>query len=79
MPGSNREKIGDAPVYLRGEFQREGAIVPRRFPTIIAGDKQTPIGQRTTQSGRRELAEWITSHDNPLTVRVTIGPVRSRP
>jgi hypothetical protein len=75
VPGSNREKIGDAPVYLRGEFQREGAIVPRRFPTIIAGDKQTPIGQRTTQSGRRELSEWITSHDNPLTARVMVNRV----
>ncbi|HND52023.1 MAG TPA: DUF1553 domain-containing protein, partial [Pirellulaceae bacterium] len=73
VPGSNREKIGDAPVYLRGEYQREGAIVPRRFPVILAGEQQTPVSQRTTQSGRRELAEWLTSTDNPLTARVMVN------
>ena len=75
VPGSNRQKIGDAPVYLRGEYQREGAIVPRRFPTILAGEKQTPLGQRTKQSGRLELAEWIASADNPLTARVMVNRV----
>lgn len=70
VPGSNREQIGDAPVYLRGEYQHPGAIVPRRFPVIIAGDQQTPLGHRTITSGRRELAEWITSPDHPLTARV---------
>lgn len=75
VPGSNREKIGDAPVYLRGEYQREGAIVPRRFPVILAGEKQTPIGKRTQMSGRRELAEWIASADNPLTARVMVNRI----
>lgn len=75
VPGSNREKIGDCPVYVRGEYQREGAIVPRRFPTILAGDKQTPLGERTKQSGRLELAEWITSAANPLTARVMVNRV----
>jgi hypothetical protein len=75
VPGSNREKIGDAPIYLRGEYQREGAIVPRRFPTILAGESQTPLGERTAQSGRRELAEWIASADNPLTARVMVNRI----
>ena len=75
VPGSNREKIGDAPIYLRGEYQREGAIVPRQFPVILAGEKQTPIGERTTQSGRRELADWIASPENPLTARVMVNRV----
>lgn len=75
VPGSNREQIGDAPVYLRGEYQHPGSIVPRRFPTIVAGEQQTPIGDRTTQSGRRELAEWITSPDHPLTARVMVNRV----
>ena len=78
VPGSNREGIGDAPIYLRGEYQREGAIVPRRFPTILAGDKQTPIGELTEQSGRLELAKWITSPDNPLTARVEVNRIWQR-
>lgn len=73
VPGSNREKIGDAPIYLRGEYQRPGPIAPRRFPVILAGEKQTPLGARTRQSGCRELAEWIASPDNPLTARVIIN------
>jgi cytochrome c553 len=75
VPGSNRERIGDAPVYLRGEYQREGAIVPRRFPVVLAGDTQTPIGNQTKQSGRRELAEWIASAENPLTARVMVNRI----
>ena len=75
VPGSNRAKIGDAPIYLRGEYTREGEIVPRRFPTILAGDEQVPIRERTKQSGRRELAEWIASADNPLTARVMVNRI----
>lgn len=75
VPGSNREKIGDAPIYLRGEYTREGAIAPRRFPVILAGDKQIPLGERTRQSGRLELAEWIASAENPLPARVMVNRV----
>ena len=75
VPGSNREKIGDAPVYLRGEYQRPGPIAPRRFPVVLAGEKQAPLGTRTSQSGRRELAEWIVSADNPLTARVMVNRI----
>lgn len=67
VPGSNREKIADAPVLIRGDFRREGNIVPRRFPVILAGEKQARI---TTGSGRLELARWIANPDNPLTTRV---------
>ena len=75
VPGSSRQGIGDAPIYLRGEYQHPGPIVPRQFPTILAGDDQTPIGELTSQSGRRELAEWITSPDHPLTARVMVNRI----
>jgi cytochrome c553 len=67
VPGSNREKIADAPVLIRGDFRREGSIVPRRFPIILAGDQQSRIANG---SGRLELAKWIASPKNPLTSRV---------
>jgi hypothetical protein len=75
VPGSNRQKIGDAPVYLRGEYQREGPIVPRRFPTILAGERQKPLGEQTKESGRRELADWVASARNPLTARVMVNRI----
>ncbi|MGE3807794.1 MAG: DUF1553 domain-containing protein, partial [Gemmataceae bacterium] len=72
VPGSNREKIADAPVLIRGDFRREGKVIPRRFPVIIAGEEQNRIA---SGSGRLELARWIARADNPLTARVMANRV----
>jgi hypothetical protein len=72
VPGSNREKIADAPVLLRGDFRREGNSVPRRFPVLLAGEQQPRI---TRGSGRLELARWVASPENPLTARVMANRV----
>jgi cytochrome c553 len=61
------EKSQNLRVHLRGNHLTLGAEVPRRFPTILAGEKQPPIAKG---SGRLELAEWVASKDNPLTARV---------
>ena len=45
-----------------------GTEIPRRFPRILAGDRQVPVSE--TQSGRWELAHWLTRTDHPLTSRV---------
>lgn len=62
--------IGDMPIYIRGNPFSLGEKVPRRFPQILAGENQTPICDRTSQSGRLELAKWIANQANPLTARV---------
>lgn len=72
VPGSNREKVADAPVLIRGDFRREGNVVPRRFPVILAGEGQPRIAGG---SGRLELARWIASPDHPLTSRVMANRV----
>jgi cytochrome c553 len=60
-------------VALRGDRRTPGALAPRRFLQIIAGEDQTPIA--SSQSGRLELARWIASKDNPLTARVMVNRV----
>ncbi len=62
--------IGDMPLYIRGDYKTPGEIVPRGVLQVIAGDHVQPIGDRTTQSGRLELARWIADPGNPLTARV---------
>jgi hypothetical protein len=75
VPGSNRARIGDAPIYVRGDYQKEGPVVPRRFPAILAGEDQVPLARRTAGSGRLELADWIAGADNPLTARVLVNRI----
>ncbi len=68
-------KPGHARVQLKGEPDRPGAEVPRKFPDILGGHLLPP---ETAGSGRLELARWITSPDNPLTARVIVNRVWQR-
>ena len=65
----------DFPLLYNGERSQPGDIVPRRLPTIFAGDKPKLISEQTEGSGRLELARWVASRDNPLTARVMANRV----
>jgi hypothetical protein len=62
----------DVPVHVRGRYDKLGDVVPRHFPTVIAGAEQPPIKQG---SGRRELAKWLASPEHPLTARVMVNRI----
>jgi mono/diheme cytochrome c family protein len=62
----------DSPVFIRGEAENKGEIVPRHFLEILS-DK-TPIPLRVG-SGRSELARAIASPTNPLTARTIINRI----
>jgi hypothetical protein len=66
-------KVRDLNIHVRGNHFQLGALAPRRFPRILAGDKQVPFPGN--QSGRLELARWIVSKDNPLTARVMVNRI----
>lgn len=66
-------KVEDVRVHLRGSTETLGDMVPRRFLTVIAGDKQNPLTEK--QSGRLELAQWIVDPKNPLPARVAINRI----
>ncbi len=62
----------DQPVFVRGDCQKPGETVPRRYLEVLAGS-QTAF--TSPASGRLELAERIASPDNPLTARVMVNRV----
>ncbi len=59
-------------IFVRGDPTRKGDSVPRRFLSVLDGEKK-PFPE--TSSGRKELAERITATDNPLTPRVWANQV----
>jgi len=65
-------KIADAPLQRRGNRRDLGPKVKRRNLAILGGQS---ITSPKTQSGRWELAQWITSKSNPLTTRVIANRV----
>ena len=61
----------DSHVFIRGEAQSPGDLVPRRFLEIFGGTR-APF---RSGSGRVELAQAIVSPYNPLTPRVIVNRV----
>ncbi len=66
-------KIEDIRIHIRGNHITQGAIVPRRVLRIMAGENQAPIGKQ--QSGRLQLAQWISNADHPMTARVIVNRI----
>ena len=60
--------VGDTAVRIRGEAEKLGPVVPRGYLSVLKVPQAAPVNP--SQSGRRELAEWLTSKHNPLTPRV---------
>lgn len=62
----------DQRLLVRGEIGQPAQSVPRAFPQVLCATQPTIEGR---SSGRRELAEWIASDENPLTARVYVNRV----
>ncbi len=60
----------NSPVYTRGDANQPGESVPRGMVQVMfPGTPQ----QITRGSGRKELAQWLGSQENPLTARVFVN------
>ena len=62
----------DVPIQKMGEPGSPGAPAPRGFLQILGGQ---PVPKDEKGSGRRQLAQWIASADNPLTARVMVNRI----
>ncbi|MCA9154260.1 MAG: PSD1 domain-containing protein [Planctomycetales bacterium] len=69
----DRDKPADAKINIKGESSKTGDAVPRGF--LSACDLPVAIEVDASQSGRRQLAEWITHPAHPLTGRVIVNRV----
>ncbi|QDU29525.1 Planctomycete cytochrome C [Anatilimnocola aggregata] len=65
-------KPENAKIHLRGDPKRLGDEVPRHFPAILGGQELPP---ENATSGRLQLAEWLSSPQNPLTARVMVNRI----
>jgi hypothetical protein len=65
-------------VHVRGEIRNLGPKVPRGFITVATPAEQSVAiaGESLkSASGRKELADWVASPQNPLTARVYVNRV----
>jgi hypothetical protein len=65
--------INDCSLYTRGDVEKPAEKVPRGFPAIVT--LGTPPSIPRDQSGRLQLAQWLTDGQNPLTARVMVNRV----
>ncbi|WP_435009265.1 PSD1 and planctomycete cytochrome C domain-containing protein [Tundrisphaera lichenicola] len=67
------KEVADTEIRLRGEAEKLGPVVPRGFLSVVPVPDAPKINP--SQSGRLELARWLTSPGNPLTPRVMVNRV----
>ncbi len=70
---ADKPQAEDSPVFIRGQANTRGEIVPRRFLDVLSPEgKGVPF---TKGSGRLELAQCIADKANPRTARVMVNRV----
>lgn len=67
----DRADVGDMRVTIRGNPRALGETVPRGVVAVLGAGPAIPA----TESGRRQLAEWLVDPANPLPARVAVNRV----
>src|SRR5690606_6803200 len=77
--GVQEGKVVDVPIHVRGSHLTLSRVIPRQLPasplTEFSDLKSTQFVIATGESGRLELAQWLTDPRHPLTTRVIVNRV----
>ncbi|MEX0819321.1 MAG: PSD1 and planctomycete cytochrome C domain-containing protein, partial [Pirellulaceae bacterium] len=71
----DRGKPADCKVNIKGDSKKLGEAVPRGFLTALEANASDSIEIDPQQSGRLQLAQWLTDNDHPLTARVFVNRI----
>src|SRR5262249_44216200 len=71
--GTTEDNVADEAIRIRGNPLKLGETVARHVPAVLRGPAAPQFSP--SESGRRELAQWLIDAKNPLTSRVLVNRV----